>query len=137
MSRRDSTFLYLGDERMGSRNTYVVAFAQRPGQATISSTVRWSGRTVPILVQGIVWVDQDSFQIIRIRTDLLAPRNDIGLTRQTTDLTLSEVKLPDLATPLWLPSDGKVYLVFKGQTFRNEHRYADYRHFGVSIKIGP
>jgi hypothetical protein len=122
---------------MGSRNTYVVAFAQRPGQATISSTVRWSGGTVPILVQGIVWVDQDSFQIICTRTDLLAPRNDIGLTRQTTDLTLSEVKLPDLATPLWLPSDVKVYLVFKGLTFRNEHRYADYQHFGVSIKIGP
>jgi hypothetical protein len=79
-------------------------------------------------------VDQDSFQIIRIRTDLLAPCNDIGLTRQTTDLTLSEVKLPNLATPLWLLSDVKV---FKGQTFRNEHRYADYQHFGVSIKIRP
>jgi len=137
MARWDSTFLYLGDERMGARNTHVVAFAQRPEQATNSGTVRWSGGTVPILVQGIAWVDQDSFQIIRIRTDLLAPRNDIGLTRQTTDLTLSEVKLPDLATPLWLPIDVKVYLVFRGQTFRNEHRYANYQRFRVSTKIGP
>jgi hypothetical protein len=136
MLRSDSTFLCLGDEKMGARNTYVVAFAQRPGQATITSTVGWSGGTMPILVQGIAWVDQNSFQIIRIRTDLLAPFNDIGLTQETTDLTLSEVKLPDLATPLWLPSDVKVYSVFKGQTFRNEHRYADYQHFRVSIKIG-
>jgi hypothetical protein len=30
----------------------------------------------------------------------------------------------------------KVYSVFKGQTFRNEHRYANYQHFRVSIKIG-
>jgi hypothetical protein len=135
--RSDSTFLYLGRETMGARNTYVVAFAQRPGQATVTSTVGWSGGTVPILVQGIAWVDQDSFQVIRIRTDLLAPRNDIGLTQQTTDLTLSEVKLPDLATPLWLPRDVNVYSVFKGRTFRNKHRYADYQRFRVSIKIGP
>jgi hypothetical protein len=135
--RSDSTFLYLGDEKMGARNTYVVAFAQRPGQATITGKLGWAGGTVPILVQGIAWVDQDTFQIIRIRTDLLAPRNDIGLAQETTDLMLTEVKLPDLATPLWLPSDVNVYSVLKGQIFRNEHRYGDYQRFRVSIKIGP
>jgi hypothetical protein len=137
MLRSDSTFLYLGDEKMGARNTYVVAFAQRPGQANVTSSLGWPGGKVPILVQGIAWVDQGSLQIIRIRTDLLAPRNDIGFTQETTDLTLSEVRIPDVATPLWLPGDVKVYIVFKGQTSRNEHRYTDYQRFRVTIKIGP
>ena len=38
-----------------------------------------------------LYLGDDSFQIIRLRTDLLAPLNDIGLTQETTDLTLSEV----------------------------------------------
>jgi hypothetical protein len=135
--RWDSTFRYLGDETLADRKTYVVAFAQRPGQASVVGKVAWSQGTVPILVQGIAWVDCDTFQIVRIRTDLLAPREDIGLTQETTDLTLTEVRLPDLGTPLWLPSDVKVYTVFNGQVFRNEHRYADYQRFRVLVKIGP
>jgi hypothetical protein len=97
--------------------------------------VLWEGGTVQILVQGIAWVDKDNFQIIRMRTDLLVPRSDIGLDRETTDVTFSEVKLVDTATPLWLPSNVIVCTVFKGHTFRNEHRYTNYKRFRVSIKI--
>jgi hypothetical protein len=135
--RPDSTFLYLGDERIGSQDTYVVAFAQRPGQATITSKVRWEGGIAPILVQGIAWVDKSSFQIIRLRTDLLAPRNDMGLSRETTELSFSEVQLPDVTMPLWLPREVSVTSDFRGNTFRNEHRYSGYEHFRVSVKIGP
>src|SRR5438445_11124362 len=47
----DSTFRYVGDERIGNQNTFVVAFAQRPSDAAI--TVPWSTRAsnVHILVQ--------------------------------------------------------------------------------------
>lgn len=133
--RSDSTFRYLGDEVIGPRNTYVVAFAQRPGQASITVNARGKWGSVPILVQGIAWVDKNSFQIIRMRTDLLAPRSDIELVRQTTEETFSEVQLRDLAIPLWLPSEVNVYVVSKGHTFRNEHRYTNYERFRVSIKI--
>jgi hypothetical protein len=121
---------------MGAQSTYVVAFAQRPGQATIAGQVAWSGGTAAILVQGIAWVDKETFQIVRLRTDLLAPRNDIGLTQETTDLTFKEVQLPELAAPLWLPGDVDVYTVFNGQIYRNEHHYANYQRFRVSVKIG-
>jgi hypothetical protein len=134
--RSDSTFVYLGDEMIGPRNTYVVAFAQRPGQATAGtwSEGNWS---VAILVQGIAWIDKESFQIIRLRTDLLAPRRDVGLEQVTTELTLGEVQLPDLATPLWMPSEVMVRTEVRGKIYQNEHQYTNYKRFGVSIKIGP
>ena len=133
--RSESTFRYLGDEVIGPRNTYVVAFAQRPGQATITSTASGEWGTVPILVQGIAWVDKNSFQIIRMRTDLLAPRSDIGFVQQTTEVTFSEVQLQEIATPFWLPRDVNISAVFRGHIFRNEHRYTHYERFRVSIKI--
>ena len=142
----ESTFRYLGDQRIGSQDTYVVAFAQKPGQASllVSMTGR-SGAKVDMLMQGIAWVDKSNFQIIRMRTDLLAPRPEIALDAQTTEVTLSKVQLQDVATPLWLPSEVKVDLKFKmaepgrdkfyETTYRNEHRYTDYRRYRVAVKM--
>lgn len=142
----ESTFRYLGDERIGSQDTYVVGFAQQPGKATLPLTMRErEGVVVHMLLQGVAWVDKNNFQIIRMRTDLLAPRSEIGLKQQTTEVTFNEVKLLDVATPLWLPSDVKVYVDFKPQdidygqfyerTYRNEHRYANYQRYRVAVKI--
>jgi hypothetical protein len=96
-------------------------------------------------MQGIAWVDKRNFQIIRMRTDLLAPHPEIGLDRQTTEVTLTKVQLLDVATPLWWPSEVKVYLRFKacdsdlaplyGTSYRNEHHYTDYRRYRVSVKM--
>lgn len=82
-----------------------------------------------------------------MRTDLLAPRPEIGLDRQTTEVTFNQVQLPDVAAPLWLPSEVKVYIKFKShdperkltyeQSFQNEHRYSDYRRYRVFVKMLP
>lgn len=131
----DSTFRYLGDQTMDGRETYVVAFAQRPGRATVTTQVTGMWGSVILLVQGIAWVDRSSFQILRMRTDLLAPRNDIGLEQQTTQLRLDEVQLPGAPKPLWLPSEVQVNVKFKGNYLRNEHQYSEYKLFRVSAKI--
>jgi hypothetical protein len=55
--------------------------------------------------QGILWVDKNGFQIIRMRTDLLAQRNEIRLDQLTAEVTFGEVHLQDVPNPLWLPSD--------------------------------
>ena len=45
-----STFRYLGDEAMGARDAYAVAFAQRPSEARSTSFVSVEGETVPTFV---------------------------------------------------------------------------------------
>lgn len=148
VSQPESRFRYLGDEKLGSRETYVVGFAQRPGQATQFITMAGPrGTSGNMLVQGIAWVDQSTLQILRLRTDLLAPRPEVGLERQTTEVNFSEIRFQDIANPLWLPQDVKVYLTVKEfdsirhrfyeKNFRNEHRYTGYRRYRVSVKIAP
>jgi hypothetical protein len=95
--------------------------------------------------------------LLQLRTDLLAPRPEVGLDQQTTKITYSEVRFADLATPLWLPHDVNVYIRFTDlsealqygnqgdvvdlgphvtdQTFRNMHRYSNYQRYRVSTKI--
>ena len=131
-----STFRYLGDQMLGERDTYVVAFAQRPTQTRFWGTVTGEWGTVKILDQGVAWIDKRTFQILRIRTDLLAAHEEIGLARQTTEVTFSEVQILDVEKALWLPSDAEVYAEFQGHAFRNEHHYSDYERFRVTVKMG-
>jgi hypothetical protein len=129
------TYRYLGDQVLGPRDTYVVAFAQRPARATFWGTVISASGKVVILDQGIAWIDKNTFQIVRIRTDLLAAHTEIGLAQQTTEITFGEVQIPDVTASLWLPDNASVYALFQGQAFRNEHRYRNYQHFHVSVKM--
>jgi hypothetical protein len=140
-----STFRYLGTEAVGARNYYVVAFAERPAQGKTTSFVELGGLAIPTPVQGIAWIDQESFQIIRMRTDLVGSlplsqmlpdsRGRRGLDQQTTEITFAETRLLGVAIPLWLPSEVTVQIVFNGDGFQNEHRYTNYERFHVSSKI--
>ena len=87
----ESTFRYLGEEKIGEHDSYVVAFAQQPGKATLSIRMRGRSETsAHVLVQGVAWIDKSDFQIVHMRTDLLAPRKDIGLSQQTTEITFEQ-----------------------------------------------
>lgn len=137
VAQSQSRFRYLGEEKIDSREAYVLGFAQRPGEAIFLVTMRGTaGKDVDMLTQGILWVDKHSFQIIRMRSDLLAPRNEIRLDQLTTEVRFGEVQLQDVPNPLWLPSDVDVSMEIDKQKFRNVHRYTNYRRFRVSVKIG-
>ena len=136
-SQSQSRFRYLGNEMLGSRETYVLAFAQRPGEVNFATVLAGMGaQEVAMPTQGILWVDKSNFQILRMRSDLLAPNNEIRLDQLTTDVTLAEARLQDVPNPLWLPSEADVYIEIGGQKYRNMHRYQDYRRYRVSVKIG-
>jgi hypothetical protein len=138
----DSKFRYLGDQKVAKKDTYVVAFAQVPGDAGMEVTMRGPAGEVHIELQGIAWVDKESFHILRLRTDLLEPQPKVGLEEQTTKVNFGEVRLQDVATPLWLPQDVVVNLKL-GPTinrpfeegFKNVHHYTNYRRYRVSTKI--
>jgi hypothetical protein len=137
--RSESTFRYLGEQVLDSRNAFVVAFAQQPASARPLNNISVGGRlsSAPILLQGIAWIDQSNYQILRLRTDLLAPRPDLDLSRQTTEVTFAEFRLPDVDSPLWLPGTVTVSGEYKGHTYLNQHVYSDYQRFRVSVKMLP
>jgi hypothetical protein len=142
-SRADATFRYLGDQKLNGRDTYVVAFAQRPDKASIKVTmIGPQGIPVHMLMQGMVWVDKANFRILRIRTDLLTRKPEVELDEQTTKVSFSEVRFADVTAALWLPRDVDVSVKFGqsrdrhfDETFQNAHRYTNYRRYRVSTEI--
>ncbi len=152
----DSSFRYLGTQDIDGKKTDVIVFAQRPAWAELTTQVSIGGKSTNLLVQGLAWIDPHSYQIVRMRTDLLAPSPEIGLMGETTVVNFTEVQFPEMpGTILWLPRKVTVTTkwearvpvetsfyppdsrfpvtstdyVWRQETYRNIHRYSDYRLF--------
>jgi len=129
-----ASFRLLGRQTLEGRPAFVVAFAQDPETAQRIGRFDVDGKSSPVLIQGIAWIDGNTFQIVRMRTDLLKSPPNTRLKRQTTEIDFDEVAFKGLPTPLWLPKEVKVTVEWKGRTFRNLHRYSDFRVFKVDTE---
>ena len=126
-----SEFRNLGRQKVNGRDAYVIAFAQQPAKARLNGTFNSGVISMTTFSQGLAWIDSQSYQIIRLRTDLLKPLLDINLERETTDITYGEVHFKDLPTGFWVPNEVTVAVDWNGRHLRNEHRYSEFKVFNV------
>jgi hypothetical protein len=133
--RPGCAFRYLGREKAG-RRYHAVAFAQKVEVSRMTGSINLAGTEAVILKHGVAWIDPDSFQIVRMRTDLLTRRPDIGLDQHTTWIEFGETHFDQSPRTLWLPSEVRVLVRFNGWKFENRHRYSQYRLFTVESRDG-
>jgi hypothetical protein len=131
MYQSQADFRYLGRQPVNGRDAYVIAFAQQPAKARLRGTFKSGQRMMATFSQGLAWIDSQSYQITRIRTDLLKPLPEIKLERQTTVIAFCEVHFKAVATGFWLPQRVIVVVDWNGKYFRNEHRYSEFKVFNV------
>jgi hypothetical protein len=89
-----------------------------------------------LLVQGLAWIDATSHEMLRIQTDLLAPRPDMGLEKMTTVIEFSSVRLPETTARFQLPTKAVVDVTLDGPKFQSIHEYSDFKLFRVESRIG-
>jgi hypothetical protein len=133
-----ATFRYLGRQKVNGREAYVIAFAQQPGKARLNGGFKSSGISMITFSQGLAWIDSQSYQITRLRTDLLRPLPEVNLERETTEIAFGEVRFKGIAEGFWLPQQVTVTVDWNGKHLRNEHRYSEFKLFNVQAtqKIG-
>jgi hypothetical protein len=130
-----SRFRYVGIQAEDP-GAYVIAFAQKPEAGDYMGSYQSISVSVPspLLFQGFVWVNPANYQIIRMRVDLLAPRTDIGLVVQRSEIWFTEVHFASSLKTYWLPREVLTTNKSIHSNCRNRHRYSDYRIFSVSVE---
>jgi hypothetical protein len=123
----ESRFRYLGEQKTDGHNTHVIGFAQIPGSVESPGQIMTDAESVPMFLQGIAWIDQSDFSIVRLRTDLLTPQPEVSIERQTASILFGPVHIPTIDLTLWLPQAVHVEMETKGQLFQEEHKYSKYR----------
>jgi hypothetical protein len=127
-------FRYLGRQSLDGKDLHVIAFAQNPQRARTEERFSTDEGSALILLQGLAWIDPTNFQIVRLRTDLLAPQSKVRLQKQTTEIHFKEVSFKEVATAFWLPQEVSVTVDWRGRIYRNWHRYSDFKLFNVETK---
>jgi hypothetical protein len=130
---QDSVRYRLLGRQISQPRAYVVAFSQKAEPGRPTGTFEVTGMIQPTLTmyRGLAWIDLQSHQIVRMRTDLLAPRTDVLLARQTTEIWFHEVRFSTIPQAFWLPREVVVTTEWKGEVCKNHHLYSDYRVFSV------
>jgi hypothetical protein len=131
----ESRFRFLGHQSMDGHSTLVLAFAQIPDKVRSPGQVSFAGTTIAVLFQGIAWIDESDFRIVRLHKDLLAPRPDIYLRALSSDVLFGEVRLPKVAETLWLPREVKTTWDFKGEVVDQVNQYSRFRLYAAKSKI--
>jgi hypothetical protein len=134
-NRSESTFRYLGEQKMNGHRTLVVAFAQKPGSVRLPGLIAFENKTLPVYMQGVAWIDPSDFKIVRLRTDLLSPPAGVPLRQLTADIQFAEIRIAEITSPLWLPRQVVVTTNVGGMTLRETHMYSNYRLFRAHSKI--
>jgi VWFA-related protein len=125
--RQDSRFRYLGRVQEAGQASWtgLVAFAQRTDSVQPLGNIQLTGGRVARM-QGLVWIDEATHRIARLRVDLAERIEGSRFETLSTDIALVAVKFPSIDGAFWLPARVTIH----GQTAETElhsvHRYSDY-----------
>jgi hypothetical protein len=134
---KESRFRYLGEQKIANHDTYVVAFAQIPGRTHMDTIVHTPAGGCSIYSQGLAWIDESTYRIVRMQTDLLYPIASLQLDQLRSVLNYGEVKIQKLNLALWLPSDVETTWLSGDRTGDERHLYSNYRLFVSTVTILP
>jgi hypothetical protein len=135
--RRDSHFRDFGTQWIRSRKCHVVGFAQDPERARNVGEVRIGGKDSTVYLQGLAWIDSQSFQTLRIMIWPLPSCMNLDLSSLNATIDFYPVQPNGSKTELWLPRDVKVLVLYRGTPVRNIHHYSNFKLFRVDSTIKP
>jgi hypothetical protein len=134
-NRSHADFRYLGQQKVKGRPMLVVAFSQKPAVIPIPAMLAYENRLYKIFLQGVAWVDAKDFRIVRLRTDILSAPPGVPLRQFSADTHFTEIRVAEIATPLWLPRQVVITSNFAASTLRETHSYSHYRLFRTKSKL--
>jgi hypothetical protein len=77
---------YLGRQKIGESEAFVLAFAKIPGHDSLNTIVALGSPQSSTPSHSIAWIEQSTHKILQMQTDLLYPLPVIKLTQLRTVL---------------------------------------------------
>jgi tetratricopeptide (TPR) repeat protein len=93
-----------------------------------------NGPSYPAALKGRAWISADSYQIVRLETDLVAPLPEIRLVADHAAVDYGPVNFRAHKVAMWLPQTGEFYYDWRGHRGHRIHRFTNYLLFSVDDK---
>ena len=127
----DFEFRCEGLGQWAGRSVWQVHFVQRPDHPIRIRSYSVGGRSAGLPLQGRVWIDPGSYQVLRLESELIRPIPEVGLTHEHFTIDYEPVQFRSTGQQLWLPQTAELYVERKGKRFYRRHIYSDFMLFNV------
>jgi hypothetical protein len=111
-----------------------IHFRQKPDKQARLRSYRVNSRSYPISLRGRAWVAADSFQIVSLQTDIVAPVPQIQLRAEHIAVEYKPVQFASAPQELWLPQSADIYFNYGSHRIHRRHDFRDYMLFAVDEK---
>jgi tetratricopeptide (TPR) repeat protein len=123
-------------EGLARRNeglAWQVHFRQRSDKpaAIRGFQVGMRGSSHPAALKGRAWISAESYQIVRLETDLVRPMPGIRLLAEHTAIEYGSVNFREGNVKLWLPVSAEVHFEWMGQRIHRRHSFDNYMLFWI------
>jgi len=82
-------------------------------------------------LKGRAWITTDTYNVLRIETDLVNPIKQIALRRQHQIIVYAPVEFPRRHLRLWLPESSSLHIAYRGHRYQRVHTFTDFQLFSV------
>ncbi len=122
--------------RWNERPAWQIHFRQRPDKPNTMRAYKFgeNGPAYPVALRGRAWIAADSYEIVRMETDLVATLPEIRLFADHTLVEYGPVRFRNRNVEMWLPQTAEVYFDWKGQRVHRRHTFSNYLLFSVDEK---
>ncbi len=123
-------------EGLGSWNgkaTWLVHFQQREDKPHRIEDYVINGKVYPVSMKGRAWISADTYQIVRLESELVSPIPEIQLRSQHQTVDYAPVKFPKSKTELWLPKNAEIYFDFRRHRYFRRHSFDHFMLFSVDM----
>ncbi len=124
-------------EGLGTWNgaaTWLVRFQQREDKPHHTQEYVVNHRVFPVSLKGRAWIAADSFQIVRLESDLVRPIPQILLFSQHWSVDYGPVHFPRQNEDLWLPTKAELYFNFMKHRYFRRHSFDHFMLFSVDTE---
>lgn len=114
--------------------TWLVHFQQRENkphriQGYIVNRIEY-----PVSLKGRAWISADTFQIVRLESDLTDPVKEIQLRSEHQTVEYAPVRFPKSKAQLWLPKNAELYFDFRKHRYFRRHSFDHFMLFSVDTE---
>lgn len=116
------------------RATWLIHFRQREDRPNRIHSYKIGTQVYPVDLKGRAWITADTFQIVRIESDMVKPMPEIRLLGEHEVVEYGPVPFPKKNTSLWLPKSADIYFDFRKHHYYRRHSFDHYMLFSAETE---
>ena len=120
-----------GLSRWHGAPAWQIHFRQRPDKPSRLREYNVAKQVFPVALRGRAWIATDSYQVVSLETDIVAPIPQIRLKAEHVSIDYAPVKFRKGNEELWLPQSAELFFDLGGRRIHRRHHFSNYMLFSV------